>query len=179
MKEKAYVGDAVFTLQEQEELNQEQLAFDLNVSPGMISHYKNNRRPMHQEVAEQSIKIYDNPHYRMELVHEFSDGITPPRLNGTALIQSHLAFKERLKKEVREVFALLKLDKTIEILTTPLEACTAADLEEIDRLIKELDDMEIYTANLKASLLTEYKRSQKKISDDQQKKYIASKLVRH
>ncbi|NMH83297.1 XRE family transcriptional regulator [Heyndrickxia coagulans] len=152
MKEKAYVGDAVKTLQEQEELNQEQLAFDLNVSPGMVSHYKNNRRPMHQEVARESLKMYDNPIFQMQVLYEFSDGLTSPVLDGNAIEQHRLAFKEFLANEAKEAFQKLK---DVNLLKSPTQA-DKNDIEQIKQLIWELDDAEIAIANFKMILAKDY-----------------------
>mgnify|MGYP001229761404 CR=1 FL=1 len=174
MKEKAYVGDAVKILQEQEELNQEQLAFDLNVSPGMISHYKNNRRPMQRDVAQESLKMHDNPIYQMQVLYEFSDGLTSPVLDGDAIEQHRLAFKDFLANEAREAFQKLK---DVNLLKCPTQA-DKNDIEQIKQLIWELDDAEIAIANFKMILAKEYRVSLIKEKHSRQATFKAKGWVR-
>ncbi|MDA6101879.1 helix-turn-helix transcriptional regulator, partial [Escherichia coli] len=59
------VATAVSHLLESEEMTQVQMAMDLNLSEQMISHIKNGRRKMAEDIAMASIKKYDAPFYIM------------------------------------------------------------------------------------------------------------------
>ncbi|OHX52045.1 hypothetical protein [Planococcus faecalis] len=85
MKRSAKVGSALNRLLEGGEETGERIALDLNVSPQLISHIKNDRRTMQSDIAKESITLYDNPEYTMDILYEFSGGMTSPVLRARIL----------------------------------------------------------------------------------------------
>ncbi|MED1201981.1 hypothetical protein [Heyndrickxia acidicola] len=161
MRESAFVGGAIKTLQIQEELFQEQMAFDLNVSPQLISHMKNNRRKMQQDVAKQSLLTYDNPIYSMQILYEFSNGMTPPVLSGKSVERHRLAIEELAINEAREAIQILD---EVSLVKPPAET-NKEERERIGQVIDEISDAIMALTNLKAILGEEYNISLKQRSE--------------
>ncbi|MED0668183.1 helix-turn-helix transcriptional regulator [Bacillus badius] len=94
IKPSAKVGEAIRHLLAEKDMINEQMADDLNISKQLVSHYKNDRRTMQQDIAKQSIRVYeDSPEYIGELLYKFSDGYTSPVLKGPAIERHRLALK--------------------------------------------------------------------------------------
>lgn len=153
MKDSAYVGKSIETLQEQEELNQEQMAFDLNVSPSLVSHYKTGRRKMHREVAENALHTYShNFEFALSLLHEFSDHITSPVMNGKMIEHHRMVLEENTEKEMLE--ALKAIEEVS--LAKPPEFITAQERERIGWMMDELLDVKTVVDNLLSILEKDY-----------------------
>lgn len=108
IKNAANMGEAVARLMESEELNGDQLAFDLNISRQLGSHMKNDRRKMQQDIAKSSIQIYDNPEYISDVLHEFSEGYTSPVFRGKHIEQHRLAIESYTIQELQEAISKMK-----------------------------------------------------------------------
>lgn len=153
IKKSADVGTAVTNLLEEEGMTNEQMAMDLNVSKQMVSHYKHNRRPMQQDIARQSIRVYsDSPEYLGELLYEFSDGYTSPVLKGPAIERHRLAIEANAEREIKE--ALQKIEEVC--LAKPPGVTTAEERESIEKLMDELVEARAFIDNLVMMLEKEY-----------------------
>lgn len=146
------VAQAVSHLLESEEMTQVQMAMDLNLSEQMISHIKNGRRNMAEDIAVSSIRKYDNPFYIMEILHEFGDSCSPPVFRGKSVERHRLAFEETMINEAQQ--AISTLDE-LSLVKHP----SLIDREERIRIreaIGELLDVEAWAKNLSALLASEY-----------------------
>ncbi|MGG4039932.1 helix-turn-helix domain-containing protein [Heyndrickxia ginsengihumi] len=153
MKDSAYVGKSIETLQKQEELTQEQLAFDLNVSASQVSHYKTERRKMHREVAENALYTYGhNFEFALSLLHEFSDHITSPVMNGKMIEHHRMVLEENTEKEMLE--ALKAIEEVS--LAKPPEYVTAQERERVGWMMDELLDVRTVVDNLLSILEKDY-----------------------
>ncbi|RJS60148.1 helix-turn-helix transcriptional regulator [Bacillus sp. PK3_68] len=153
IKKSADVGSAVTSLLEEEGMTNGQMAFDLNVSPQLISHYKTDRRPMQQDIAKQSIEVYgDSPEFRSELLYEFSNGYTSPVLKGPTIERHRLAMEANAEREIKE--ALQKIEEVC--LAKPPGVTTAEERENIEKLVDELVEARAFIDNLVMMLEREY-----------------------
>lgn len=146
------VAQAVSHLLESEKMTQVQMAMDLNLSEQMISHIKNGRRNMAEDIAISSIKKYDNPFYIMEIMHEFGDSCSPPVFRGNSVERHRLAFEETMINEAQQ--AISTLDE-LNLVKHP----SLIDREERHRVLEaigELLDVEAWAKNLSALLANEY-----------------------
>ncbi|ATB52701.1 hypothetical protein [Caldibacillus phage CBP1] len=157
IKDSVYASTAIQTLQKEEGLDGIQIAKDLNISPQLVSNIKHGHRKLHKDIAQASMKIYDCPEYALELLHQFSDGYTAPRLTGRAIEKHRLALEEFTIQQVREVIRILE---EVSLVKPPGET-TAEERERIKEIIYELLDAEAAIANLKAILADEYQISLK------------------
>jgi len=157
IKKSAYAGEAIQTLQREEGIDGVQLAMDLKISPQLVSNIKHNHRRMHADIAKESLEIYDSPEYALDILYEFSDGYTAPRLTGRAIEKHRLALEEFTIQQVREVIRILE---EVSLVKPPGET-TAEERERIKEIIYELLDAEAAIANLKAILADEYQISMK------------------
>ncbi|MDH5160380.1 XRE family transcriptional regulator [Heyndrickxia oleronia] len=157
IKDSAYAGGAIQTLLQEEEIEGVQLALDLNVSPQLVSHMKNDRRKMQKDIAQQSLQVYDNPIYAIEIIHEFSGGYTSPVLNGKAIDDHRLAVEQFAFMEVEEAVETLKRINFIK----PPDETTKDEQERIAKAIDEIIDAEAGLSYLKAILAKEYNISLK------------------
>ncbi|KIL73727.1 hypothetical protein [Bacillus badius] len=153
IKKSADVGRAVTSLLEEEGMTNGQMAFDLNVSAQLISHYKHDRRPMQQDIAKDSLEIYhDSPEYRGDLLHNFSHGYTSPVFRGKAIERHRLAIEANAEREIKE--ALQKIEEVC--LAKPPGAATAEERESIEKLMDELVEARAFIDNLVMMLEKEY-----------------------
>nr|WP_259547982.1 XRE family transcriptional regulator [Heyndrickxia oleronia] len=152
IKDSAYAGGAIQTLLQEEEIEGVQLALDLNVSPQLVSHMKNDRRRMQKDVAQQSLKVYDDPTYAMELIYEFSGGYTSPVLKGKAIEHHRLAFEEFAVNEMKEAIQILN---DVSFVKPPSET-SREERERVAQAIDEVSDAIMALTNLRAILATEY-----------------------
>ncbi|MFG3612415.1 hypothetical protein [Rummeliibacillus stabekisii] len=158
MKKSANVGNAIRVLEKDEELTNDQLAFDLNLSPQMISHMKNDRRVMQQDIARDSVAMYDNPRYTMEILHEFSDGFAVPMMDGKAVDWHRLSLLAMLKKQFEEALEALKeVD-----FTKPPQAMEKHERELMVRAFDEILDARLSLENWLIQLQEDYNISIKK-----------------
>ncbi|WP_338749856.1 XRE family transcriptional regulator [Bacillus sp. FJAT-52991] len=153
IKKSADVGRAVTNLLEEEGMTNGQMAFDLNVSTQLVSHYKHDRRPMQQDVGKQAIQIYnDNPEFVGDLLHEFSGGYTSPVFRGKAIERHRLAVEANAEREIKE--ALQKIEEVC--LAKPPAVTTAEEKESIESMMDELVEARAFIDNLIMMLEKEY-----------------------
>ncbi|WP_150283762.1 hypothetical protein [Rummeliibacillus sp. TYF-LIM-RU47] len=158
MKKSANVGNAIKVLEKDEELTNDQLAFDLNLSPQMVSHMKNDRRVMQQDIARESVAMYDNPRYTMEILHEFSDGFAVPMMDGKAVDWHRLSLLAMLKKQFEEALEALKeVD-----FTKPPQAMEKHERELMVSAFDEILDARLSLENWLIQLQEDYNISIKK-----------------
>ncbi|WP_337970216.1 helix-turn-helix domain-containing protein [Virgibacillus salexigens] len=161
------VGKALKEMRKSEGLTQEQLALEFNLSKSMISEIEKGNRKLQEDVAHHSLKNLDNPLYALDIVHEFSDGYTPPRLSGNAVEWHRLALEEFVLKETSEVIEILK---DVSLVKSP-EASNLEELKQVEKVIGELIDAETAIGNLKAILADEYKLSLKECHQNRSQQY--------
>lgn len=157
IKDSAHVGGALERLMEHEGATTSQLAWDFNFSKSMVNHIKNDIRKMPADVARESIRLYDNPEYIMDILYEFSDGYTSPVLRGRNIDNHRLALAERLRKEMRVTLHLLDesgLEDTPATLSTERR-------EAVEDLMRQLLSLRVLNDNLLKQLQVEYRFSVK------------------
>lgn len=152
MKRSANVGDAITRLIEMEGLTGEQIAMDLNISSQLVSHMKKERRTMQADIAKNSIALYDNPEYTMDILYEFSGGITSPVLRGKNIEQHRLAFSANAKREIAEGLEMIQ----IVCLAKPPSSLDINEKESIKNLMDELLEARIHIDNLLKQVQIEY-----------------------
>lgn len=155
IKSSALVGRAINHLATSEELTGEQLALDLNVSPQLVSHMKNERRKMQSDIAQESIQLYDNPSYVMDILYEFSSGYTSPVLRGKNIEQHRLAFWANTKREIEEGLEELKRV----CLAKPPSQMNQMEMEAVKNMMDELIESRIHIDNFLVAVQREYKVS--------------------
>ncbi|MGG3450236.1 hypothetical protein [Domibacillus aminovorans] len=172
VKKSANVGQIVERMLSDEDLSVNQIAFDLDVSPQMASHLKNNRRTMQQDIAKRAINVYnDSPAFVMDLLFEFSDGYTSPVLRGKALEQHRLSFKEFLADEwadvQRKVYPTEKddLEYKFDWKKAP-ENATKEEVAWIKDLIIELNEAEMAVTNFRRHLYEAYLINPKQVQKE-------------
>lgn len=158
IQKSAKVGKAIQLLEEKEELSNEQISFDLNVSPQMVSHMKNDRRVMQQDVAKKSIATYDNPEYIATIIREFSGGLTTPVLQGKNIERHRLSLAASAVKEMSEAIQSLKNI----MLVKPPESLETNEKQEIERIYDEIHEATIFGENLLMQFEHDYHISKKK-----------------
>ncbi|SEM13943.1 hypothetical protein SAMN04487786_1130 [Paenisporosarcina quisquiliarum] len=155
IKSAANMGQAITRLMETEELNGDQLAFDLNISRQLGSHMKNDRRKMQQEIALSAMETYDNPEFIADVLHEFSEGYTSPVFRGPNIEQHRLSIESLAYRELKE--AINKLEEVC--LAKPPGAITKEERQEIKCLMEELLDGKAFINNLLIQLQKDYRIS--------------------
>ncbi|SFM28644.1 Helix-turn-helix domain-containing protein [Gracilibacillus orientalis] len=154
------LGELIKRFRDDEGLTQKDFAEEMHVSSSLIALIETNKRAVQEDFAQRTLKQYDDPVYAMEVIREFSDGYTAPRLNGNAVEWHRLALEELAITEVQEAVKILN---DVSFVKKPDET----ELEELDRIenvIAELLDAELAVTNLKAILAKEYHLSLKTIS---------------
>ncbi|MTD30188.1 hypothetical protein [Planomicrobium sp. YIM 101495] len=155
IKKSAMVGKAINRLMETEEATGEQLAIDFNVSPQLISHIKNERRTMQADIAQESIALYDNPEYTMDILYEFSSKFTSPVLRGRFVEQHRMTLEAYAKKEIEE--ALERIQNVC--LAKPPSMIDENERLGVRSMMDELIEARIHIDNLLKQLQKEYKIS--------------------
>ncbi len=158
IEKSAKVGNAIKLLEKNEELTNDQLAFDLNVSPQMVSHMKNDRRVMQKDVAQAAITTYDNPEFISTLIREFSNGYTTPVLSGKNIERHRLSLAVSAVKEMNDAIQALK-NLT---LVKPPETLGSNEKEEIREIYNEIHEATIFADNLLMQFERDYGISKKK-----------------
>ncbi|MFE8697939.1 XRE family transcriptional regulator [Cytobacillus sp. FJAT-53684] len=151
------VAGAVQRLLDEEGLTQVQMALDLFVSEQLVSHIKNGRRKMVDDVAKRSLEIYDNPFYSIDVLHEFGDRCSPPVFRGNSVEQHRLAFEEVTIHEALEAIDILN---EVSFVRNPSQI-NKEERDRVKQAIGELLDVEAWARNLAALLCSEYKISWK------------------
>lgn len=155
MKRSANAGKAINRLIEGEGMTGEQIAMDLNISSQLVSHIKKERRTMQADIAKESIAVYDNPEYTMDILYEFSGGMTSPVLRGKNIEQHRLALSAHTKREIVE--GLEMIQKVC--LAKPPSSLDANEKETVKNLMDELLEARIHIDNLLRQVQVEYKIS--------------------
>lgn len=154
-------GEAIQGLMERTGINGEQMAADLFISKSHVSYMKHNKRNMQKDVAELSLKAYDDATYNMEITHNFSQGATSPVINGFAIDRdNHLAIMVAAKKEVDDFEEVTQLEK---FLRNP-QVATEEDVNFAKRVYKESKEAADVLYNLCAKLSEVYKFSAKEMN---------------
>lgn len=157
-----------------EGLTGEKMAMDLHVDASLVSRFKTGDRSMNQELAKESVHVYDNSFYSLEMTREFSDGQTAPRIDGTAIESTNrLAVMISAIKETKEALESINLERFIK---SP-EFADDNDLLAAEKMLKECKEAEWALANLCASIADTYYLPSKKISNDLTKKWVSSKII--
>jgi transcriptional regulator with XRE-family HTH domain len=155
IKKSVFAGPAVERLLASNDLSGEQLAMDLNISSQHGSNIKNNRRTMQADIAQESITLYDNPEYTMDILYEFSGGLTSPVLRGKNIEQHRLAFSANAERELTEGLEMIKKI----CLAKPPSSLDSSERENVKNLMDELLDARIHIDNLLMQIQVEYKLS--------------------
>ena len=158
IQKSANVGKAIQLLEESEDLNNEQISFDLKLSPQMVSHMKNERRVMQQDVAKASIATYDNPEYIATIIREFSGGLTNPVLTGKNIERHRLSLAANAVKEMSEAIQALKNI----MLVKPPETLEINEKQDIERIYDEIHEATIFAENLLMQFEHDYGISKRK-----------------
>lgn len=155
IKSAANMGQAITRLMETEELNGDQLAFDLNISRQLGSHMKTNRRKMQQEIALSAMETYDNPEFIADVLHEFSEGYTSPVFRGSNVEHHRLSIESYTIRELQEAISKMKeVD-----LAKPPTVISKEEKQEIRNLMEELLDGKVFIDNLLIQLQKDYRIS--------------------
>lgn len=168
------VGQAIQNLMQNEGVTGEQMAMDLHLDATMISKIKNNHRNMQKDVAAESIKIYPNIQYNMEVTREFSDGLTAPKFNGSAIESTNrLAVMIGAIKETKEALESINLERFIK----HPDLADDSDLRAAETVFKECKEAEWSLANLCATIADAYYLPVKKMSNDLTMKWKATQYI--
>lgn len=168
-------GKAIESLMERSGMNGEQMAADLFVSNSNVSAMKHNKRNMQRDVAEASLKEYDDATYNMEITHAFSQGHTAPVMNGIAVDRTnHLAVMVAAQKEIDEAEEVMQLDK---FLRHP-ELATDQDKESAMAVYKESKEAADVLYNLCARLSESYEFSAKDMNQQLTRKWKAKEVIK-
>ncbi|KAA6450998.1 helix-turn-helix transcriptional regulator [Bacillus swezeyi] len=151
------VARSLSHLLEAEDMTNGQLALDLNVSESMVSKMKNGTRKMPWDVAETSLKKFDQPFYAMGIMNMFSDGCSPPVFTGESVERHRLAFEEIMVTQATEAVQTLN---DVSFVKNP-KLISLDERERVKGAIKELLDVEAWAKNLAALLAKEYNISLK------------------
>jgi len=155
LKKSILAGPAIERLLETEDISGEQLAMDLNISSQHGSNIKQGRRNLQADIARESINLYDNPSYTMDILYEFSSGFTSPVLRGKNIDNHRLSFKENAKREIEEGLEMIKRV----CLAKPPSMVDHHEREDIQTMMDELIEARIHIDNLLSQLQVEYKIS--------------------
>src|SRR5690606_21387198 len=105
--------------------------------------------------AHESIDLYDNPSYTMDILYEFSSGFTSPVLRGKNIEQHRLAFSANAKREIEESLEMLQQV----CLAKPPSSLDPNEKESVKNLMDEFLEARIHIDNLLMQLQVEYKIS--------------------
>lgn len=158
IQKSAKVGDSIKLLAKEDGVTNEQMSMKFNVSPQMISHMKNDRRVMQQDVAHQAIATCDSPEFISSIIYEFSDGHTAPILNGKNIERHRLALAINTAKEMFEGMQALKNN----LLAKPPETLDKNEMQIVEEIFDQVDEGCIWGENLLMELQRVYRISKKK-----------------
>lgn len=143
---------------EDEKIPDTQLAVELNYSNSAISRIKVGDRAMSQETAKESMLIHDNAKYIAGITHEFTDGFTPPVLDGTGFDMHRLVLLNQFKNQEKEVYALLQ---QVDFSKMPSEI-DEKNLKDITDVMDGLLTLRFFLENSVIQLQQDYEISIKK-----------------
>ncbi|MFD2867584.1 hypothetical protein ACFSY7_03570 [Kurthia populi] len=143
---------------EDEKIPNTQLAVELNYSNSAISRIKCGDRAMSQETAKESMLIHDNAKYIAGITHEFTDGFTPPVLDGIGFDMHRLVLLNQFKNQEKEVYALLQ---QVDFSKMPSEI-DEKNLKDITDVMDGLLTLRFFLENSVIQLQQDYEISIKK-----------------
>lgn len=158
MKKSINAQKALTQLIEDEKISNTQLARELNYSNSAISRIKIGERTMSQQTARKSMEKHDNAKYIAGLTHEFTDGFTPPVLNGNKFDVHRIVLLNQIKKQEQEVYELLQ---KVDLSKVPREA-TKQDLQDIENVMDALLTLRMFLENSVIQFQQDYGVSIKK-----------------
>lgn len=158
IQKSAKVGDSIKLLAKEDGITNEQMSMKFNVSPQMISHMKNDRRVMQQDVAHQAINNFDNPEFISDIIYKFSGGYTAPILNGKNIERHLLALAINAYKEMAEGMEALRNN----LLTKPPEALNENEMQIVEDIFDQVDEGCVWGENFLMVLQRVYGISKKK-----------------
>lgn len=158
LEKSADVSKALQNLIENENLTNEQLAINFNLSPQMVSHLKHGRRPMQNDIAKDSMQVYDNSEYIADLVRAFTSGLTTPVLRGKNIERHRMSLAANVAKEMHEAIEAIKKM----VLAKPPGTLDKNELQEVETIYDEILEANIFGENLLMQLENDYGISKKK-----------------
>ncbi|MFJ6415055.1 hypothetical protein ACIQLG_19940 [Terribacillus saccharophilus] len=173
--ESRFAGQALNNLFESGDVNGVEFAMETHTSTALVSSMKQNKRKMTPDMASHSIGVLDHPGYELDLIHEFSDGKTSPRLNGTTVdMDNHLAVGIKAVKELKEALSHIDLTK---LLAKP-DLSDENTREYVERMLKELKEGLVFGDNFYTIMAQMYNQSTKQISNAVLRKQKAEGTLR-
>ncbi|QOV10910.1 hypothetical protein [Viridibacillus arvi] len=154
----ADASKALQNLIENENLTNEQLAIDFNLSPQMVSHLKNGRRPMQRDIAQTSIQAHENSEYMADLMRAFTSGLTTPVLRGKNIERHRMSLAANAVKEMLEAIESVKKM----VLVKPPGTLDKDELQEVENIYDEMLEATIFSENFLMQLENDYGISRKK-----------------
>ncbi|EUJ24724.1 hypothetical protein PGRAN_02475 [Listeria grandensis FSL F6-0971] len=148
---------------------QKQLASMMHTSRANISHLSTGKRKMQQDIAEQALKTIENGSFAVALLHRFSDGVTAPLLDGTAIDQHRLAFLAMFENETEE-FAEVQHRLTLTLAKNP-DQLNQDEKEQIRQFMNELIDVCTVANNALFNLAQVYNLSVKRLMNDRKAEF--------
>lgn len=168
------VDKAIRGLMERGVTNGEEMATDLHISRSLVSSMKHGKRNMQRDIAESSLKAYDDATYNMEITHTFSQGQTAPVMSGAAIDrENHLAVMIAARKEVDEFEEVTQLDKFLRNPGLATEECK----ENAMQVYKESKEAADVLYNLCAKLSEVYEFSPKEMNKQLSRKWKANGVI--
>lgn len=158
MKKSINAQKALTQLIEDEKIPNTQLAKEWDYSNSAISRIKVGERTMSQQTARKSMEKHDNAKYIAGLTHEFTDGFTPPVLNGNKFDVHRMVLLDQFKKQEKEVYELLQ---KVDLSKVPSEA-TKQDLQDVEDVMDALLTLRMFLENSVIQLQQDYRVSIKK-----------------
>lgn len=147
------VGKSLGNLRSRKGYTQENTASELHVSKPLVSHLENNRRSMTDDLAKQSVAVFDDAQYGFEIARETArDYITPLTTGGKAVEWHRLALEEVFKREAIE--AINRFDEVS--LVKPPEFVDEYEKSQIAEGMKELLDVQATMDSFLVRLEQEY-----------------------
>ncbi|MGE7621732.1 hypothetical protein ACQKMD_01395 [Viridibacillus sp. NPDC096237] len=158
LEKSADASKAIQNLIENENVTNEQLAIDFKLSPQMVSHLKNGRRLMQNDIAQASIQAYENSEYRTDLINAFTGGLTTPVLRGKNIERHRLSLAANTVKEMQEA---TEAAKNLVLVKPPGEV-DKNERQEVDVIYDEMLEAVMFGENLLMQLENDYGISRKK-----------------
>ncbi|MBC1307940.1 hypothetical protein [Listeria booriae] len=162
-------AEASEAMQYVKHIPQKQLADMMHTSRANVSHLATGKRSMQQDIAEQALKTIENGNFAVALLHQFSDGVTAPLLNGTAIDQHRLAFLAMFENETEEL-AEVQRRLTLTLAKNP-EQLDQAEKEQIQQFMNELIDVCTVANNTLFNLAHVYNLSVKRLMNDRKAEF--------
>lgn len=154
----ADASKAIQNLIENENLTNEQLALDINLSSQMVSHIKNGRRHMQRDIAQASLQAYESSEYRTDLLNAFTGGLTIPVLRGKNIERHRLSLAANTVKEMQEATEAAQNM----VLVKPPGTLDKAEMQEVEAIYDEILESNMFGENLLMQLENDYGISREK-----------------